>query len=82
MSMTSRPTTTSSKEGEWLRPAYADPTKDQLELYEAGAQAFSSDDWPAAIDYLKASLAIGEMNITYLTLGQGSAQVRAVQRDR
>ncbi len=53
---------------------YASPTEDQLELYKAGADAFGQEDWSGAVEFFEASLAIGELNITYLNMG------RALQR--
>ncbi len=49
---------------------FVDPGKEQMDLYQAGAKAFKEQKWTKAIERFEASLAIGELNITYLNLGR------------
>lgn len=46
------------------------PSDTQIQLYSEGAQAFQQEDYPKAIRLFKASLDLGELNITYLNLGR------------
>lgn len=46
------------------------PTEAQFQLYEEGFEAFRAEDYAKAIDLFKASLHLGELNITYLNLGR------------
>ncbi len=56
-------------------PASADdeivtPKPLQFDLYTQGAEAYKNGEYQKAIDLFEASLAIGELNITYLNLGR------------
>ena len=46
------------------------PSDAQIQLYTEGAQAFSDGDYKKAIRLFKASLDLGELNITHLNLGR------------
>jgi len=46
------------------------PSEAQIALYSEGAQAFQAEDYPKAIRLFKASLDLGELNITHLNLGR------------
>ncbi len=49
---------------------FAEPTKEQMDLYKSGAEAFKAQQWTRAIERFEASLSIGQLNITYLNLGR------------
>ncbi len=49
---------------------FVTPSAEQLDLYEAGNKAFQEKRYKQAVEYFRASLAVGEMNITYLNLGR------------
>ena len=49
---------------------YYEWDEEQFSLFEKGSAAFKAADYPAAIEFFKASLAIGEMNITLINLGR------------
>ncbi len=49
---------------------FARPTQAQLELYMEGKKAFQDEDFSKAIDHFRASLMVGDMNITWLNLGR------------
>ena len=46
------------------------PTETQLQLFTQGSEAYQADDYEKAIKLFKASLLVGELNITYLNLGR------------
>ena len=52
-----------------------EPSAAQLEMNAKGAEAFLAKDYTRAIDLFRSSLALGELNITYLNLGR-SYQLR------
>ncbi len=54
---------------------FAKPTKEQLELYESGFEAYKEGQYERAVERFEASLKIGEMNITYLNLGRALFKV-------
>ncbi len=47
-----------------------EPSEAQYQLYQEGAEAFKGEDYNKAIDLFKASLHLGELNITYLNMGR------------
>ena len=49
---------------------FAEPSAEQMQLYESGFEAFKEGQWDKATERFEASLRIGEMNITYLNLGR------------
>ena len=49
---------------------FAQPSQAQMELYLEGKDAFGEGDYKKAIDHFKASLMVGNMNITHLNLGR------------
>ena len=60
-----------------VAPALADaqsgivaPTETQFKLYQEGAEAYGEGEYSKAVDLFRASLRLGELNITYLNLGR------------
>lgn len=49
---------------------FANPTDAQVKLYEQATAAYSEGKYPKAIELLRSSLALGELNIVYLNLGR------------
>ena len=49
---------------------FVTPDPAQYRLYEEGAQAFRLGDYEKAVELFRASLHLGELNITYLNLGR------------
>ncbi len=46
------------------------PTQTQFNLYQEGAEAYAAEEYSKAVDLFRASLRLGELNITYLNLGR------------
>jgi hypothetical protein len=46
------------------------PSEAQFQLYQRGHEAFKAGQYVEAVDLFKASLHLGELNITYLNLGR------------
>ncbi len=46
------------------------PSETQYKLYQEGAEAFQAGQYDKAVDLFRASLRLGELNITYLNLGR------------
>lgn len=46
------------------------PTETQFKLYQEGAEAYGAGEYSKAVDLFRASLRLGELNITYLNLGR------------
>ncbi len=46
------------------------PSEAQFQLYAEGYEAFKAGDYTKAVDLFRASLHLGELNITYLNLGR------------
>jgi hypothetical protein len=46
------------------------PTETQFNLYQEGAEAYAAGEYSKAVDLFRASLRLGELNITYLNLGR------------
>ncbi len=61
---------------------FAAPSETQLQLFQEGAEAFSSDEFDRAIKLFKASLLVGELNITYLNLGRAHFKLGQCQEAR
>jgi hypothetical protein len=51
------------------------PDKLQYDLYEQGTEAYGKKEYEKAIELFEASLVIGPLNITYLTLGRAFFKV-------
>ncbi|MEO1273032.1 MAG: tetratricopeptide repeat protein [Myxococcota bacterium] len=49
---------------------FAAPTEAQVQLYSKALDAIANNNFEEAIDLLKSSLALGELNIIYLNLGR------------
>lgn len=49
---------------------FAAPSEAQVQLYVKAIEAIDADNFEEAIDLLKSSLALGELNIIYLNLGR------------
>lgn len=48
----------------------AEPTGAQVELYQKAVEAYQQEEWTRAIELLRSSLALGELNLVYLNLGR------------
>jgi hypothetical protein len=51
-------------------PAFVEPTKAQYQLFEDGQVAYMDGEYLRAVDLFKASLLVGDLNITNLNLGR------------
>jgi len=47
-----------------------EPTQAQIQLYQKAIEAYQQEDWARAIELLRSSLALGELNLVYLNLGR------------
>ena len=56
--------------GQALAQTTVKPTEAQFQLYQEGSEAFGQGDYKKAVDLFKASLHLGELNITYLNMGR------------
>lgn len=61
---------TSPSQAEAQGNRVVEPSDAQFKLYQEGAEAFQAGDYVKSIDLFKASLHLGELNITYLNLGR------------
>lgn len=61
---------TSPSQAEAQGGRVVEPSDAQIKLYKEGAEAFKAGDYAKSIDLFKASLHLGELNITYLNLGR------------
>jgi hypothetical protein len=49
---------------------FANPNESQMQLYKDGSTAFQAEQYEDAVRLFKASLVVGELNITWLNLGR------------
>lgn len=63
-------------------PARVEPSEAQVELVEKGVEAGLQDQHEAAVDYFRAALELGELNIAWLNLGRSLARLGRCEEAR